>query len=68
MLLRLRTKNGVETLTVSPHYTVRQLHEEIERKTGIEVSKQKSESYPLLTYLLLTRCSFVWIPAKGTSS
>ncbi|GJQ09232.1 hypothetical protein GpartN1_g1023.t1 [Galdieria partita] len=41
MHLRLRTKDGVITITVSPKCTIRELLEEIERKTGIEVAKQK---------------------------
>ncbi|EME32545.1 4-hydroxybenzoyl-CoA thioesterase [Galdieria sulphuraria] len=41
MHLRLRTKNGLITITVSQQCTIRELSEEIERKTGIEVAKQK---------------------------
>jgi len=41
MQLRLRTKNGVVSVSIDPKCTVGELYEEIERKTGIEVSHQK---------------------------
>jgi len=65
MQLRLRTKNGVVSVSIDPKCTVGELYEEIERKTGIEVSHQKSKLQPPPSRL--TPYSFVRLPSKRTS-
>eukprot|EP00871_Galdieria_phlegrea_P001178 jgi/Galph1/2060/GphlegSOOS_G732.1 len=41
MQLRLRTKDGVQSITIAPQTKISELYKEIENKTGIQVAKQK---------------------------